>query len=94
MISSKLQLLSWFASTIIGFIYFLELYLYRIIKYKKLVIQIISDIIFIILNVISIIVVYFKLNNGNYNYTYLFFYALGSLISYFFIRFVKNRFIK
>ena len=78
MISSGLQLYSWFVSVLIGFIYasFLNLFI-RYNKRKSIPLMIIKSAIFIITCVVLLIFIYYKCNNGYIHYSFLIFWIIG-----------------
>lgn len=81
MISSNIQLLSFFISVCIGFMYF---YFYRIVFnrlwFKTKMFIFLKDIIYILIVSTISIYVYYIVNNGYVHYSYVIFWVIGYMI--------------
>lgn len=83
MISSSLQLYSWFISLIIGAVYYYinSIFIFRF-KPKLLVLRLIYYSIFVFIVSFSLIYIYYKINNGYIHYSYPIFWIIGYYISF------------
>ena len=83
MISSSIQILSWFVSLIIGSIYYFYLkFILCKINSKNIILKFSLDVIYVLFFTYVVINVYYKLNGGYIHYSYPIFYLIGYLISY------------
>ena len=88
MISVKLQLYSWITSVVIGFFYFLFLFLTtKFIIRKNIIMRIILYTLFVVITSILLMYLYYLVNGGIIHYTFVLFWCVGYYL--FFI--VKQR---
>ena len=80
--NSTMQLLSWFISFFIGFIYYFLLNFIIIrINSKNIIIKTFIDLIYIFLISFALIYTYYYFNGGYIHYGYPLFYVLGYFVS-------------
>ena len=83
MIDNNLQLISWFSSIFIGFIYSFLILLYKKIIYNKaIIIKILSSIGLILLFSLLLIYFYYKVNGGYVHYSFIVFWICGGYLFY------------
>ena len=91
MINSNIQLFSFISSIMIGFIYcYLYKYYFKIFKKQKIIFLIFIDALFIIINLVSLIFLYMRINGGYIHYSFIIFWIIGYLVAIKVNKYVKR----